>query len=93
MKDSAEIEIERQHTLKQFMENWDYTSEAQLSKRFGAGTHGMHEALHAIYMIQTSWNDFVVNSAACCLDKEAYRQAAKIERMIADLYQHLGRDH
>lgn len=53
---------------------------------------GYHEVLHTAYIMNESWNNFIVNHGAVVLNPILKAEAGRVNMMIADFYQLVGRE-
>ena len=53
---------------------------------------GYHEVIHTAYIMNESWESFIVNHGAVELNPILKAEADKINMMIADFYQLVGRE-
>lgn len=85
-----EIESERLERLADIGE--DLTDE-QFCKKYGAGSYGCHEALHASSMIMHMVDSHLLDHGAIALDKDLFRYASEAHTALFNLYQAIGAKH
>lgn len=96
---AAELELERQHYLKEYEEetsdiimgNGDIIKQSAID--YSPGTMAFHETFHASYMIYSMFESHMMTSPAIFKDPELFVETAKARDALWNLYQKLGTKH
>jgi hypothetical protein len=83
------FETERQDQLKDFLQE----EGQQALEQFSPGSHGCHELLDRIAMVNNLLDRFIVSHPACLQNAEWYTLARHAADALHNLYQQVGAAH